>query len=122
MVSKQTGPNRPCGLTTPNGFIGVRQAFSRILTRQSTRLVQNTCWTSHSTIYHSLLFSFFAGDSSVGATPVPIPNTVVKPDSADGTPVARPRESRPSPAPQFKGSVALLCDGPFDVSGAPARV
>src|SRR3954464_7090521 len=45
----------------------------------------------------------FAGDSSVGATPVPIPNTVVKPDSADGTPVARPRESRPSPAPLSKG-------------------
>src|SRR5207244_5511764 len=52
-------------------------------------------------------FYRFAGDSSVGATPVPIPNTVVKPDSADGTPVARPRESRPSPAPHFKRPVAL---------------
>ena len=31
----------------------------------------------------------FAGDWSVGATPVPIPNTVVKPYSADGTPIER---------------------------------
>src|SRR3954451_24833020 len=54
-----------------------------------------------------------AGDSSVRATPVPIPNTVVKPDSANGTPVARPRESRPLPAPHSKRSVALTCDGPF---------
>src|SRR3954452_18879848 len=40
-----------------------------------------------------------AGDQSVGATLVPIPNTIVKPYSADGTPLARARESRPSPAP-----------------------
>src|SRR5690606_40014182 len=43
-----------------------------------------------------------AGDKSVGATPVPIPNTVVKPYSADGTPPVRARESRPSPAPSKK--------------------
>src|ERR1700731_1414932 len=41
----------------------------------------------------------FAGDQSVGATLVPIPNTIVKPYSADGTPIERSRESRPSPAP-----------------------
>src|SRR5471032_195728 len=41
----------------------------------------------------------YAGDQSIGATPVPIPNTVVKPYSADGTPSERTRESRPSPAP-----------------------
>src|SRR5262249_15467701 len=34
-----------------------------------------------------------------GATLVPIPNTIVKPYSADGTPLERARESRPSPAP-----------------------
>src|SRR5215831_20346710 len=39
-----------------------------------------------------------AGDQSVGATLVPIPNTIVKPYSADGTPLERARESRPSPA------------------------
>src|SRR3954454_23783165 len=49
-----------------------------------------------------------AGDSSVRATPVPIPNTVVKPDSANGTPVARPRESRPSPAPLCIKPVAFV--------------
>jgi GTPase len=43
-----------------------------------------------------------AGDQSVGATLVPIPNTIVKPYSADGTPLARARESRPSPAPLRK--------------------
>src|SRR3954467_7370515 len=43
-----------------------------------------------------------AGDQSVGATLVPIPNTIVKPYSADGTPLARARESRPSPAPHCK--------------------
>ena len=36
------------------------------------------------------------GDSSAGATPVPIPNTAVKPCSADDT---TPWESRTSPGP-----------------------
>src|SRR5688572_23027709 len=48
----------------------------------------------------------FAGDWSVRATPVPIPNTVVKPYSADGTPSERTRESRPSPAPHQKRLIA----------------
>src|SRR5438552_17909246 len=39
-----------------------------------------------------------AGDYRDRATPVPIPNTVVKPVSADGTATARSRESRPPPA------------------------
>ena len=39
-----------------------------------------------------------AGDHSGGATPVPIPNTAVKPSSADGTCGATRRESRTSPA------------------------
>ena len=37
------------------------------------------------------------GDDSERETPVPIPNTEVKPLSADGTRVATPRESRSSP-------------------------
>jgi hypothetical protein len=37
------------------------------------------------------------GDHSGGATPVPIPNTEVKPTSADGTWGATPWESRTSP-------------------------
>ena len=40
-----------------------------------------------------------AGNLSAGATLVPIPNTIVKPCSADGTPIERSRESRPLPAP-----------------------
>ncbi len=38
----------------------------------------------------------FGGDSG-GVTPVPIPNTVVKPTSADGTWDESPRESRSPP-------------------------
>ena len=38
----------------------------------------------------------FGGDSG-GVTPVPIPNTVVKPTSADGTWDECPRESRSPP-------------------------
>ena len=41
----------------------------------------------------------FAGDKRDRATPVPIPNTVVKPVSADGTAIVRSWESRPLPAP-----------------------
>src|SRR5438128_1178608 len=62
--------------------------------------------TVDSNITRSLLQSKvilkIAGDWSAGATPVPIPNTVVKPCSADGTPFERTRESRPSPASQRK--------------------
>jgi hypothetical protein len=39
----------------------------------------------------------FSGGNGGGATPVPIPNTVVKPSSADGTRLATARESRTSP-------------------------
>ena len=37
------------------------------------------------------------GGHSVGGTPLPIPNREVKPDSADGTRGASPRESRTPP-------------------------
>ena len=87
-----TDPNRPCGLTTPNKSYQskTRRALHDLLecvAIQKTRsLLANRCSNR------------FAGDQSVGATLVPIPNTIVKPYSADGTPVERPRESRPSPA------------------------
>ncbi len=38
-----------------------------------------------------------SGGYSVGETPVPIPNTAVKPTSADGTSPARDWESRSTP-------------------------
>ncbi len=43
----------------------------------------------------------FPGDCSGGATPVPIPNTEVKPSSADGTARATLWESRTSPGIYF---------------------
>jgi hypothetical protein len=41
------------------------------------------------------------GDHSDGVTPVPIPNTVVKPVRADGTALATGRESRSLPGISF---------------------
>src|SRR5215208_2652483 len=58
----------------------------------------------------SFLFLGIAGDQSAGATLVPIPNTTVKPCSADGTPPERARESRPSPAP-FGDQVTVIRHG-----------
>jgi hypothetical protein len=48
----------------------------------------------------------FGGDSG-GVTPVPIPNTEVKPSSADGTWAETPWESRspPDPSPRARGAV-----------------
>src|SRR5690606_15789908 len=51
----------------------------------------------------TLLKAFtFSGAYSGGATPVPIPNTAVKPSSADGTARATERESRSVPENFFR--------------------
>src|SRR5688572_15002915 len=64
----------------------------------------------------------FAGDWSVRATPVPIPNTVVKPCSADGTPIERSRESRPPPAlPGAPRETLCLSGGSFFSPEATAK-
>ena len=42
-------------------------------------------------------FGFFPGGHRGGETPVPIPNTAVKPSSADGTSGVTPWESRSLP-------------------------
>ncbi len=47
-------------------------------------------------------YRFFAGDYSGGETPVPIPNTAVKPASAHGTARATGWESRSLPAQSFR--------------------
>jgi hypothetical protein len=44
----------------------------------------------------------FPGDNGGGATPVPIPNTEVKPSSADGTAWVTVWESRSSPGLHFR--------------------
>ena len=46
----------------------------------------------------------FPGDRSEGETPVPIPNTAVKPLSADGTALETVWESRSSPGVNFNES------------------
>src|SRR5687768_7026792 len=97
--SERSGPNRPCGLTTPllaRGIDPIRRALHdhhEIRPRSTPHSVPPAqAGGRHTAI-------LYAGDQSVGATPVPIPNTAVKPYSADGTPPERARESRPSPAP-----------------------
>jgi hypothetical protein len=50
-----------------------------------------------SNIQHPVSSSLFLGDNSGGVTPVPIPNTAVKPSSADGTSRATSWESRTLP-------------------------
>src|SRR5438309_5628304 len=50
------------------------------------------------------------GDDSGGEIPVPIPNTAVKPASADGTALATGWESRSSPGTSFSSApLGLVC-------------
>ena len=54
---------------------------------------------------------FDVGGDSVGETPGPIPNPEAKPDSADGTALARVWESRTPP------TLNQLAVGPLDYQG-----
>ena len=56
----------------------------------------------------------FAGGHRIRVTPVPIPNTEVKPDTVDGTVGATPWESRSLPALLVK-KAALRNQGGFFV-------
>ena len=59
-----------------------------------------------------------SGDHGGGATPVPIPNTAVKPTSADGTWGETPWESRTSPE-YFDRDGPLRQRGPISLSPPP---
>jgi hypothetical protein len=65
----------------------------------------------------------FSGDYTGGATPVPIPNTVVKPSKADGTARVTVWESRSSPGINSKkpalvaGFFICSADLAFEVCG-----
>ncbi len=88
-----TGTNRPCGLTID---------FSdSVVIRVPDYSV-----------------AFFPGGHSERVTPVPIPNTEVKPLSADGTWVETPRESRSPPdfdtADMRSGAASLRIAGGHD--------
>ena len=60
------------------------------------------------------LYQRFLGGYAEGVTPVPIPNTEVKPLWADGTARAAVWESR-SPPGLFKSPIILVNDGAFFV-------
>ena len=53
-----------------------------------------------------------SGDNSLRDPPVPIPNTEVKPQHADGTWLATARESRTPPDPNSAVEFRLHCDMP----------
>src|ERR1700733_9434788 len=63
-------------------------------TRILRRRAQELPWTR---LAFSLVMREISGDHSGGETPVPIPNTAVKPTSADGTALATGWESRSLP-------------------------
>src|SRR5580704_17611165 len=63
-------------------------------TRILRRLARKLPWTR---LAFSLVMREISGDHSGGETPVPIPNTAVKPTSADGTALATGWESRSLP-------------------------
>ena len=63
-------------------------------TRILRRRAREPPWTR---LAFSLVMREISGDHSGGETPVPIPNTAVKPTSADGTALATGWESRSLP-------------------------
>ena len=77
-----------------------------------TRILRRTAhalpWTR---LAFSLVMREISGDHSGGETPVPIPNTAVKPTSADGTALATGWESRSLPGISllFKPRKGLFC-------------
>ncbi|GEM_PF-1320850 len=78
--------------------------FSRaVLIGREASILNNTSMmeTDSSFVLHRLERTDYAGGHSGGATPVPIPNTAVKPSSADGTSRVTFWESRSSPAKKY---------------------
>ena len=75
---KLTSTNRPCGLTIK--YLS-RESFRNTDSLDNTgrRILRDSPQPDGKTVIG------FPGDSSEGATPVPIPNTAVKPFSPDGT-------------------------------------
>ena len=62
-----------------------------------------------------------SGGYSVGATPVPIPNTAVKPHCVDGTARAAAWESRSPPDLSHKGPWTLIGSGAFFIAECGMR-
>ena len=99
---KLTRTNRPCGLTI------------KYLSRESKNRLHTTLL--HEPRYIPLrsesnrenLKVKFPGDLSEGATPVPIPNTAVKPFSPDGTSRETSWESRTLPGINFEAQDSFL--------------
>ena len=91
-----TGTNRPCGLTTDysralsNGDIAISGARTRPNSHLSLDLSLRKIPCIQLSIFKSPALvnpgsRMVSGRHSEGETPVPIPNTAVKPFSADGT-------------------------------------
>src|SRR5687767_6062878 len=114
--SERSGPNRPCGLTTPPlSEPGIESTAEHCTNHHVIRPRSTPHSVPPAQAGGRHAANVHAGDQSAGATPVPIPNTAVKPCSADGTPPVRARESRPSPASLRRASVAFAA-GAFRLS------
>ena len=78
-----------------------------------------TCFRSQQTSLSPLLRREISGDHSGGETPVPIPNTAVKPTSADGTALATGWKSRSLPGISL---FVLPSQLPFSIAGTMAAL
>ena len=101
----------PLRLELPFAGYSVRQFSLRPATSQQTHVLSSGRG----------LRNRFPGGYRRRVTPVPIPNTEVKPSTADGTAGAGLWESRSLPGIFFKGPVAHSSDGPFVLYGLISR-
>src|SRR6185503_1631842 len=99
-ASQPSGTNRPCGLISPHILSGLPPRHTTLRTLRSIE----------AQLPHPMPL---VGVNSARVTPVPIPNTVVKPRRADGTAEETLWESTSSPAFFFETPALLRQCGRF---------
>ena len=90
----------------------VAWSVQRTTSSTSHTLYSNFNWL-HDKTQLSKPFSYLVGGYTARVTPVPIPNTVVKPRRADGTAREIVWESTTSPAFISKASLSYMLGGAF---------
>ena len=101
--------NPPCGLTgalspVSTSLQSKAQQTTKHTGRNTPAFPSDSCTLSHTLHPHKT--TSMVGGSSAGDTPVPIPNTAVKPRSADGTAEETRWESTSPPAFVFLAALA----------------
>src|SRR5207237_6797622 len=103
-----TGTNRPCGLTTLHSYLrSMRRDAHRSRLRSR---ISGFGWPAPD----GRRYDSIPGGVAGGATPVPIPNTEVKPSWADGTAWATAWESRSLPGLITTGGTSRSPRFPLD--------